>query len=158
MRKAILVVYDTCVASWSIMFERSCFLSNIKALYINKFICTSPDNFDCGRKCTMATPLLVYVYFYKNIFKRKSDQCTFASSFAWFYSTVTHFRHLWCTISCVSYSTQVALKFCSYHLVLNEVPNNNDFTRVASIVLNEAPNSNDTTCVVNNMRLTIMGA
>ena len=35
MRKAILVVYGTYVASRSIMFERSCLLPNIEALYIN---------------------------------------------------------------------------------------------------------------------------
>ena len=32
VRKAILVVYVTCVALPSIMFERSCLLSNIEAL------------------------------------------------------------------------------------------------------------------------------
>ena len=42
--------------------------------------------------------------------------------------------------------------------MLNEAPNNNDVTHVASIVLNEAPNSNDAMCVVNNVCLTTMGA
>ena len=47
---------------------------------------------------------------------------------------------------------------CFHNFVLNEVPNNNDATRVANIVLNEAPNSNDATCVGNNVCLTAMGA
>ena len=43
--------------------------------------------------------------------------------------------------------------------MLNEVPNNNDITCMENMVLNEAPNSNDATRhVVNNMRLTTMGA
>ena len=37
MRKAILV-YDTYVASQSVMFERSCLKPNIKALYINSSV------------------------------------------------------------------------------------------------------------------------
>ena len=35
VRKTILVMYGTYVALRSIMFERSCFLPNIKALQIN---------------------------------------------------------------------------------------------------------------------------
>ena len=42
--------------------------------------------------------------------------------------------------------------------MLNEVPNNNDVTRVGNIVLNETPNSNDATRVGNNVRLTAMDA
>ena len=42
--------------------------------------------------------------------------------------------------------------------MLNEVPNNNDVKRVASIVLNEAAKSNDATRVENNVRLTAVGA
>ena len=57
MRKAILVVYGTYVASRSIMFERSCLLPNIDALYINSPV----PPCDCGRKYTATTPLLVYV-------------------------------------------------------------------------------------------------
>ena len=41
--------------------------------------------------------------------------------------------------------------------MLNEAPNNNDITCVASIMLNEAPNSNDATCVGKNVRITAMG-
>ena len=42
----------------------------------------------------------------------------------------------------------------------NEVPNNNDVTRVENMVLNVAPNSNDATCicVANNAWLTTMVA
>ena len=51
------------------------------------------------------------------------------------------------------------MKFCSYHFVMNEAPNNNSVKRVANIVLNKAPNSNNATCVGNNVRLTaVMGA
>ena len=42
--------------------------------------------------------------------------------------------------------------------MLNEVPTNNNVTRVANIVLKEAPNSNDATRVGNNVHLTAMGA
>ena len=42
--------------------------------------------------------------------------------------------------------------------MLNEAPNKNDVTRVASIVLNEVPKSSDTTRVANNVRLNVMGA
>ena len=42
--------------------------------------------------------------------------------------------------------------------MLNEVPNNNDFTCVANIVLNEVPNNYDATCIGNNVCLTAMGA
>ena len=41
--------------------------------------------------------------------------------------------------------------------MFNEVPNNNDVTRVENMVLNEAPNSNDATHVANNVCLTTMG-
>ena len=41
--------------------------------------------------------------------------------------------------------------------MLNEGPNKNDVTRVASIVLNEVPKSSDATRVVNNVRLNVMG-
>ena len=34
------MVYVTCMALQSIMFERSCLFSNIEALYIDKFTCT----------------------------------------------------------------------------------------------------------------------
>ena len=47
--------------------------------------------------------------------------------------------------------------FCSYNLVLNEVPNNNDVKRVANIVVNEAPNCNNATCIGNIVRLTAVG-
>ena len=40
--------------------------------------------------------------------------------------------------------------------MLNEVPNNNDVTRVANIVLNEMPNSNDATHIGNSVHLTAM--
>ena len=40
-RKAFLIVYNTYVASRSVMLEGSYLLSNIKALYISKFTCTS---------------------------------------------------------------------------------------------------------------------
>ena len=50
------------------------------------------------------------------------------------------------------------MKLCSYNIVLNKAPNNNDITGVANIVLNEAPNSNDTTCIVNNVHLITMDA
>ena len=40
--------------------------------------------------------------------------------------------------------------------MLDEVPNNNDVTRIANIVLNEAPNSHDATRIGNNVRLTTM--
>ena len=39
-RKTILVVYGTCEALQSIMFERSCLLFNSKSL-VDKFTCTS---------------------------------------------------------------------------------------------------------------------
>ena len=42
--------------------------------------------------------------------------------------------------------------------MLNKVLNNIDFTHMPNIVLNEAPITNDATRLVNNMRLTIMGA
>ena len=42
--------------------------------------------------------------------------------------------------------------------MLNKVPNNSDFKRVANIVLNEAPNSNDATGVGNNVHLTAVSA
>ena len=42
--------------------------------------------------------------------------------------------------------------------MLNEVPNNNDITRIANIVLNEVPNSNDTTHIVNIVHLATMSA
>ena len=61
--KTFLVVYSTFVASQSIMFETSCLLSNIEALYL-------PDICDCGRKYTATMPLLAYVSFYKNACKR----------------------------------------------------------------------------------------
>ena len=49
------------------------------------------------------------------------------------------------------------MKLCSYNIVLNKAPNNNDNTGVANIiVLNEAPNSNDTTRIVNNVHLITM--
>ena len=44
------------------------------------------------------------------------------------------------------------------HFMLNKVPNNNDIKRIANIMLNEEPNRNGTTHVVNNVRLTTMGA
>ena len=49
------------------------------------------------------------------------------------------------------------MKFFSYNFVLNEVPNNNDVTRVANIWLNKAPNSNDAMCIRNNVHLTAVG-
>ena len=66
MRKAILVVYDTYVASQSIMFERSCMLPNIDALYINSPV----PPCDCRRKCTATMPLFAYISFYK-IYSRR---------------------------------------------------------------------------------------
>ena len=45
--------------------------------------------------------------------------------------------------------------------MIKEAPSNDDSTRVAianSYVLNEAPNRNDATGLVNNVRLTTMGA
>ena len=48
-------------ASQSIMFERSSLLPNIEALYINSPV----PPCDCKRKCTAATPLLVYVFLQK---------------------------------------------------------------------------------------------
>ena len=45
-----------------------------------------------------------------------------------------------------------------YNSVLNEVPNNNDITRIGNIVLNEVPNSNDATYIASNVRLITMGA
>ena len=68
-------------------------------------------------------------------------------------STVSHFRHL-----IVQQLKCSSIKFHNYNFVLNEVPNNNDITRVANIVLNDAPISNDATCVGNNVRLTAVGA
>ena len=66
MRKAIQLVYGTYVASQSYMFERSCLLPNIKALYINSPV----PPCDCRRKCTETMPIFAYVSFYK-IYSRK---------------------------------------------------------------------------------------
>ena len=50
-----------------------------------------------------------------------------------------------------------SIKFCSYNLVLNKAPYNNDVMHVTNIVLNEAPNSNDSTHVVNNVSFNYHG-
>ena len=50
------------------------------------------------------------------------------------------------------------MKFCSYNFVLNESPNSSDVTHLANIMLDKAPNSNNAMCVVNNVRLTAVGA
>ena len=42
--------------------------------------------------------------------------------------------------------------------MLNEAPNNSDVKCIAKIVLNEVPNSNDATRIGNNVRLTALGA
>ena len=68
----------TYVASRSIMFERSCLLPNIDALYINSPV----PPFDCRIKCTATTPFLAYVCFYKNILKKGRVQCIFANFIA----------------------------------------------------------------------------
>ena len=78
MRKAITVVYGTYVASPSIMLERSCLLPNIEALYINSPV----PPCDYRRKCTETMPLLVCVFFYKNICNNGHDQCISANYFA----------------------------------------------------------------------------
>ena len=58
-----------------IMFERSCLLPNIEALYINSPV----PPCDCRRKCTVTMPLLACVSFYINICKKGCDQCIFAN-------------------------------------------------------------------------------
>ena len=56
-----MVVYGICVASRSIMFEKSCLLSHIEALYINSPV----PPYDYRRKCTATIPLLTYDSYYK---------------------------------------------------------------------------------------------
>ena len=72
------MVFGTYVVLQSYMFERSCLLSNIKALYINSPV----PPCDCRRKYTATTPILAYVSFYKNICKKGRDQSIFANSIA----------------------------------------------------------------------------
>ena len=64
------VIHSTCVASESIMFQRSCLLCRSKP--VDKFNCTSLIIACCdsGRKCKATMPLLVYVCFYKNVHKK----------------------------------------------------------------------------------------
>ena len=83
-----MVVCGTYVALQSVMFERSCLLPNIEALYIN----SSVPLCDCRRKCTATAPVLVYVSFYKNMCKKRRDQCIYADSIGPY--IVTRFRHL----------------------------------------------------------------
>ena len=92
MRKAILVVYGTYVASGSIMFERSCLLPNIEALYINSPV--PPVNCDCRRKCTVTMPLLAYVPFYNNVPKRDVINTYLQILLVDFSPKVTRFRQV----------------------------------------------------------------
>ena len=66
MRKAIQVMFDTYVASQSVMFERSSLLPNIEALYINSPV----PPCDCRRKCTKTRPFLRSFLFTK-IYSRR---------------------------------------------------------------------------------------
>ena len=50
------------------------------------------------------------------------------------------------------------VKFCSYNIVLNEAPDNNDIEHIANIMLNKTPNSNDAMRIGNNVHLTAVGA
>ena len=65
-----MVVCGTCVDSRSIMFE-SCLMPNIEALYtIHLYLPVIAEE-----NSQQPRPIYVYVSFYKNIYKKRRDQC-----------------------------------------------------------------------------------
>ena len=67
------------------MFDRSCLLSYIEGLYVDKFTCTFLLVVNVKENVQQPHPLLAYVS-YRNVCKKGHGQCIFANIFAWFES------------------------------------------------------------------------